>query len=98
MGLAQEFRERFIGLRFFLERQNDGLAEYKSDIICVPEDDIEVFFKVIVSLRDNFKMPQEMYMDDIYKTAEKVHDISQYQLIPIKTATIYNCIEHGNTN
>jgi hypothetical protein len=95
MGISQDFKDRYDGLQFYLVHQVDGLAEYKSDVIVVPEEDLEVFVKIIVSLRDNFKMPQEMFIGDIYKTAEKIHDISQYRLIPHKTHTIYNCIEHS---
>ena len=50
MGLAQEFKDRFAGLQFFLVHQVDGLAEYKSDIVVVCNqegEDIEVFFKFL---------------------------------------------------
>ena len=93
MGIAQHYKEQYEGLQFYLVHQVDGLAEYKSDVICVPEHDLEVLVKIIVSLKDNFKMPQEMFIGDIYKTAEKIHDISQYKLIPLKTHTIYNCLQ-----
>ena len=75
MGRAQEFREKYGDLEFYLVKQVDGIGIYKSQVIEVPvkevdEDDIEVFIQIIVSLGDKFKTHRHMSIQEIYNTAK----------------------------
>ena len=89
MGLAQEFKEIFEGYNFHLVYNNNGVAEFKSDYVVV-EDNVEIFFKIIVSLKDKFHLPEVVQIQDIYNSCEKIHEIAQYQHRPIKTHVLFN--------
>jgi len=97
MGLAQDFRDSFDGIQFFLVNESKGVGKFRSDFIVIPEIDNEVFFEVIVSLKDNFYLPQTVLIQDVYNSAEKVHNISQFQNVPVKTHILYDSTHHEKT-
>lgn len=90
MGVANDFRERFSGIQFFLVHQNGGVGEFKSDYIVIPEQNVEIFFKIIVSLKDNFTLPNDILIQDIYNASEKIHSITQWQHLPMRTHILYD--------
>ena len=60
MGLAQDFKETFQGVQFFLIENAKGVGKFKSDYIVVPEYNQEIYFEIIVSLKDKFYLPTDI--------------------------------------
>lgn len=93
MGIAADFRETFEGISFHLIEFSGGVARFKSDFIVIPEQNIEVFCILVVSLKDYFTLPDVILIEDIYNCSTKIHDISQFQNIPFKTHNLFKTDE-----
>lgn len=90
MGLAQEFKSTFDGIQFFLVENSKGVGKFRSDFVLVPEYNQEIFFEIIVSLKDKFTLPSCILIQDIYNSSERVHNISQFENMPIKTHILFD--------
>ena len=90
MGVAQDFIDTFQGVQFYLEDYAKGVGKFKSDYIVVPECNQEIYFEIIVSLKDNFYLPTNILIQDVYNCSERIHNISQFQNTPIKTHILFD--------
>ena len=90
MGVAQDFKETFQGVHFFLIENAKGVGKFKSDYIVVPEYNQEIYFEIIVSLKDKFYLPTDILIQDVYNCSERIHNISQFQNTPIKTHILFD--------
>lgn len=90
MGLAQDFKHTFDGIQFFLIENSKGVGKFKSDYIVIPEIKQEIFFEIIVSLKDKFELPNDVLIQDIYRCSERVHNIIQFQNTAIKTNILFD--------
>ena len=94
MGLAQDFKIQFGGIQFFLVENAKGVGKFKSDYIVIPEVQQEVFFEIIVSLKDKFYLPTDILIQDIYNCSERIHNIHQFTNTPIRTNIVFDyCYE-----
>lgn len=93
MGVAQDFKSIFDGITFHLIENVRGVGKFRSDYIDIPEDKIEIYFELIVSLKDRFYLPQTILIQDIYNSVDKIHDISQFQNMPIRTHILFRTNE-----
>lgn len=96
MGVAQDFKETFQGIQFYLVGYTDGLGRFKSDYVIITELNKEIFFEVIASLKDNFSLPTQIFIQDIYKISDqRIHNIDEFENVPVKTNRIFDyCYEN----
>ena len=90
MGLAQDFREQYNGIQFYLVENSGGVARFKSDYIVVPETEIEVFVQIITSLKNHYFLPTQIFIQDIYNCSTRIHNIEQFENVPVKTHIIFD--------
>jgi len=90
MGVAQDFKDTFQGVQFSLEDYAKGVGKFKSDYIVITEYNQEIYFEIIVSLKDKFSLPTDILIQDIYNCSERIHNISQFQNTAIKTHILFD--------
>lgn len=90
MGVAQDFKTYFEGLHFYLVANSGGVARFKTDYISTDLPNIEVYYEIIVSLKNNFELPTQILIQDIYNVSNQIHDISQFQNIPVRTQRLFD--------
>jgi hypothetical protein len=97
MGLAQDFKDIFSGFQFYLVENSKGVGKFRSNCVVIPEFNEEIYFELIVSLKDKYTLPNEIIIQDIYRCSERIHNISQFQNMPVKTDTLFDYAENEKT-
>ena len=90
MGVAQDFIDTFQDIKFYLIENAKGVGKFKSDYIVITESNEEIYFELIVSLKDQFTLPLDILIQDVYSCSERIHNISQFQNTPIKTHILFD--------